>query len=100
MSPGADPDVYFPFSETEKRLTALHPDLQELLYGDPGDCAVGRLEDRAKPLLFSMARLDKVKNLTGGSLPAGVLYLPNTCSRDLTASLPHLISLHFSHLQA
>lgn len=25
----------------------------------------GHLEDRSKPILFSMARLDKVKNLTG-----------------------------------
>ncbi len=28
-------------------------------------CAVSTLQDPSKPVLFSMARLDRVKNLTG-----------------------------------
>ena len=65
VSPGADADIYFPYSETGRRLTALHPDIEELLF-DPGFAsAVGHLDDKNKPILFSMARLDKVKNLTG-----------------------------------
>eukprot|EP00850_Spirogloea_muscicola_P009246 SM000051S17606 [mRNA] locus=s51:737018:741274:+ [translate_table: standard] len=66
VSPGADPDVYFPFTEADRRLKDLHPAIEELLYGE-GDSAehTGQLEDRNKPILFSMARLDRVKNLTG-----------------------------------
>lgn len=40
----------------------LHPCLLPPL---AGLLAAGQLEDRTKPILFSMARLDKVKNLTG-----------------------------------
>ena len=66
VSPGADEEIYFPFSARERRLTALHPEIEALVYGAAAEGAsVGQLEDRAKPLLFSMARLDKVKNLTG-----------------------------------
>lgn len=65
VSPGADADVYFPYTQSERRLTALHPDIEELLYGEGFAGAVGQLADRSKPILFSMARLDKVKNLTG-----------------------------------
>lgn len=57
--------MYFPFSESNRRLTALHPDIEELLYGKGFEGAVGNLTDRSKPILYSMARLDKVKNLTG-----------------------------------
>ena len=40
--------------------------LQELVYGSQqAPVAVGVLADSSKPLLFTMARLDRVKNLTG-----------------------------------
>lgn len=32
VSPGADMSVYFPYTEKENRLTAFHPDIEELLY--------------------------------------------------------------------
>ena len=39
---------------------------QELVYGTTeAPLAVGVLSDNTKPLLFTMARLDRVKNLTG-----------------------------------
>lgn len=50
----------------------LHPPLhthtppQELIYGtSEAPLAVSTLADSSKPLLFTMARLDRVKNLTG-----------------------------------
>ncbi|KAK9288969.1 hypothetical protein L1049_017440 [Liquidambar formosana] len=66
VSPGADMCIYFPFSEKERRLTALHGSIEELLY-DPeqNDEHIGMLSDRSKPIIFSMARLDRVKNITG-----------------------------------
>ncbi|XP_078154965.1 sucrose synthase 2 [Carex rostrata] len=66
VSPGADMSIYFPYTETSKRLTSLHPEIEELLYSSvENDEHKFVLKDRNKPIIFSMARLDKVKNLTG-----------------------------------
>ncbi|MFQ6626617.1 hypothetical protein Gotur_005987, partial [Gossypium turneri] len=80
VSPGADMCIYFPYSEKEKRLTALHGSIEELLF-DPkqNDEHVGSLSDRSKPLIFSMARLDRVKNMTG----LVELYAKNNKLREL-----------------
>lgn len=66
VSPGADMSIYFPYSEKEKRLTSLHASIEKLLY-DPEQTAehIGTLDDQSKPIIFSMARLDRVKNITG-----------------------------------
>ncbi|KAK2649532.1 hypothetical protein Ddye_017021 [Dipteronia dyeriana] len=66
VSPGADMDIYFPYSEKQKRLTALHGSIEALLF-DPEqtDEHVGTLSDHLKPIIFSMARLDHVKNISG-----------------------------------
>lgn len=66
VSPGADDNVYFSYKDEKRRLAALHPELDELIYGtNPRDDAKGILSDRAKPILFTMARLDHIKNVTG-----------------------------------
>ncbi|PUZ41176.1 hypothetical protein GQ55_9G483200 [Panicum hallii var. hallii] len=66
VSPGADMSIYFPHTEKAKRLTSLHGSIESLIY-DPeqNDEHIGHLDDRSKPILFSMARLDRVKNITG-----------------------------------
>ncbi|CAI0388001.1 unnamed protein product, partial [Linum tenue] len=66
VSPGADMTIYFPYFEKKKRLTALHVPIEKMLF-DPEqtDECIGTLDDRSKPILFSMARLDRVKNITG-----------------------------------
>jgi sucrose synthase len=66
VSPGADPDVYFAHTNRDRRLEGLHDELSDLVFGsEEGLVARGRLEDRTKPIVFTMARLDKIKNLTG-----------------------------------
>ncbi|KAA8523368.1 hypothetical protein F0562_009791 [Nyssa sinensis] len=66
VSPGADMSIYFSHTEEKKRLTNLHTEIEDLLFS-----AVENkehllvLKDRNKPIIFSMARLDRVKNLTG-----------------------------------
>jgi sucrose synthase len=65
VSPGADADVYFPYSDKERRLTGLHKELDELVFGGGQSDSRGVLADQDKPLIFSMARLDHIKNLTG-----------------------------------
>ncbi|KAL2334329.1 hypothetical protein Fmac_015542 [Flemingia macrophylla] len=65
-APGADQSVYFPSTEEEKRLTKFGPAIQELLYSkNDNEEHIGVLENMKKPIIFSMARLDKVKNLSG-----------------------------------
>ncbi|MBN2208081.1 MAG: sucrose synthase [Candidatus Coatesbacteria bacterium] len=66
VSPGVDESVYFPFTETLRRLTGLAEELQALVYGaDPRPDARGILQDHRKPLIYTIGRLDNVKNLTG-----------------------------------
>lgn len=66
VSPGADMDIYFPYSDNQKRLTTLHGSIEKMLYdSEQTDEWIGSLTDRSKPIIFSMARLDRVKNITG-----------------------------------
>ena len=65
VSPGADAEIYFPYTQRERRLKGLHGELQALVYGGPHPQGRGVLQDRDKPLLFTMARLDRIKNITG-----------------------------------
>ena len=66
ISPGADARYYFPYSVSEERLRFLHPDIDALLFGEePAADRRGVLEDRNKPIIFSMARMDHIKNLSG-----------------------------------
>nr|Q41608.1 RecName: Full=Sucrose synthase 1; AltName: Full=Sucrose-UDP glucosyltransferase 1 [Tulipa gesneriana]CAA65639.1 sucrose-synthase 1 [Tulipa gesneriana] len=66
VSPGADMSIYYPYFEQEKRLTALHAEIEELLYSSvENEEHKFVLKDRNKPIIFSMARLDRVKNMTG-----------------------------------
>lgn len=66
VAPGADQSVYFPYTKKQKRLTSFHPAIEELLYSrEDNNEHIGYLADRRKPIIFSMARLDTVKNITG-----------------------------------
>jgi len=65
VSPGADADIYFPHTDTARRSAGLTDELASLVYGEPGPAARGRLVTRDRPLLFTMARLDRIKNVTG-----------------------------------
>lgn len=65
-SPGADQSVYFPYTETQRRFTSFGPAIEELLFNKTNNSEhMGYLEDKKKPILFSMARLDIVKNISG-----------------------------------
>jgi sucrose synthase len=65
VSPGADPGIYFPYTEVDRRLHGLHPELESRLLEEGRPGTRGQLEEPDKPILFSMARLDRIKNLTG-----------------------------------
>ncbi|CAI0548353.1 unnamed protein product [Linum tenue] len=65
-SPGADQSIYFPYTEKQRRFTQFTPAIEELLF-NPNDTRdhIGFLADTKKPMIFTMARLDTVKNITG-----------------------------------
>lgn len=65
VSPGADANVYFPHTDTDRRFTGLHPDIEHLLYDETHPECRGNFSDKSKPIIFTMARLDVIKNLTG-----------------------------------
>jgi len=65
VSPGADPRVFFPYDRRGDRVESVHDEIDRLLFGGNGEESRGSLEDPGKPLLFTMARLDRIKNLTG-----------------------------------
>jgi sucrose synthase len=65
VSPGADPEVYFPYYEEDRRLKDLHPDIETLIFAEGLPYAKGGLKDKEKPIIFAMSRLDHVKNISG-----------------------------------
>ena len=65
VSPGADAQIYFPYHEDERRLHGLHETLHDLIFGGPQQGTRGELTNKDKPIVFSMARLDRIKNITG-----------------------------------
>lgn len=67
VPPGVNEAVYFPHSHEADRLVGPERDrLEDLLFtlDDPVH-VYGKLDDPSKRPLFSMARLDRIKNLTG-----------------------------------
>ncbi|HRQ05628.1 MAG TPA: sucrose synthase [Nitrosomonas halophila] len=66
VSPGANADVYFAYTDQDRRLRSLIPEIDSMIFGDDA-CfpARGALQDPGKPLIFTMARLDRIKNITG-----------------------------------
>jgi sucrose synthase len=66
VPPGVNESVYFPYTKKDDRLLTERDRLEELLFTleDPAQ-AFGTLEDPDKRPIFSMARLDRIKNLTG-----------------------------------
>ena len=65
VSPGADPRVFFPHTDEERRVGRVHDEIRALVFGGDGGDSRGRLEDPGKPLLFAMSRLDRIKNMAG-----------------------------------
>jgi sucrose synthase len=66
VPPGVNENVYFPYTRIEDRLNSKKESLEELLFTleDPTQ-TFGKLADPSKRPIFSMARLDRIKNLTG-----------------------------------
>jgi len=65
VSPGVDESIYFPFTETGHRMRQQTEDLKHRLFAEEGLGLFGHFDDPERLPIFTMARLDKIKNLTG-----------------------------------
>lgn len=66
VPPGVNEHVYFPYTRTEDRIPDSAERLEKMLFTDEDPAHIfGTLDDPSKRPLFSMARLDRIKNLTG-----------------------------------
>jgi sucrose synthase len=66
ISPGVNSEIYFPYTEKKRRRSwqktrSLAADIFETMDGD----SFGHLDNPDLPPIFSIARLDRIKNLTG-----------------------------------
>jgi len=65
VPPGVHTTTYFPYTEKEDRLNEIKNELNKLLFENEKDEDVfGELENSELSPIFSLARMDKIKNLT------------------------------------
>jgi sucrose synthase len=65
VPPGVNTKIYFPYTDEKNRLKETRAELEKLLFDNAEDPEViGHLENPELFPIFSLARLDKIKNLT------------------------------------
>jgi len=66
VPPGVNENAYFPYTRNEDRVESDRLKIEEMLFTlDDSSQIYGTLNDPNKRPLFSMARLDRIKNMTG-----------------------------------
>jgi sucrose synthase len=66
VPPGVNENSFFPYTRNEERVESDRLKLEDMLFTlEDSDHIFGTLDDPSKRPLFSMARLDRIKNLTG-----------------------------------
>jgi sucrose synthase len=65
IPPGVSTEVFFPHTQKKRRVGGIKKRLVPIIYDvERQDCA-GRLDNPSLPPIFSIARMDRIKNLTG-----------------------------------
>ncbi|MER3494442.1 MAG: sucrose synthase [Mastigocladus sp. ERB_26_2] len=66
VPPGVNENYFFPYTRTEDRVESDRRRIEQMLFTLEDSAHIfGKLDDPSKRPLFSMARLDRIKNLTG-----------------------------------
>lgn len=66
VPPGVNESYFFPYTNTDSRLKSERDRLENLLFNlEDSNLVYGKLDNPNKRPIFSMARLDRIKNLTG-----------------------------------
>jgi len=95
VPPGVNTKIYFPYSKKKERLKEIKDELNNLLFGNQEDPDVaGILEKPELTPIFTIARLDKIKNITSlvkwyGESPelqklANLIVIAGTVNPDLS----------------
>jgi sucrose synthase len=65
VSPGVNEKIFFPYTKNDSRISATKDALNKMLFENSTDGEIiGTLSEPGKTPIFSMARLDRIKNLT------------------------------------
>ncbi len=65
IPPGVDERIYFSYNEHEHRIQHTSDCWKQRLFHNSEPDIFGHLDHPGRPAIFSMARLDRIKNLTG-----------------------------------
>jgi sucrose synthase len=65
IPPGVDEELYFPYYQKEKRIQTKWQQWENRLFHDTSADIYGSLDHPEKMPIFTMARFDKIKNITG-----------------------------------
>ncbi len=64
LPPGVNTKIFFPFSENKRRQKKVTEEIYQKIFNSNSSEGIGKLKNTKLPAIFSMARLDKIKNLT------------------------------------
>ncbi|MFP4159652.1 MAG: sucrose synthase [Desulfobacterales bacterium] len=91
VPPGVDEDNYFPYHENDRRSANCRSHWENRIFSAEHLDLYGRLENPDKPPIFTMARLDRIKNITGLVEAFGMHpELRNHCNLVVAAGTIHL----------
>jgi len=65
IPPGVSFDLYFPYTESSRRVAAQTARLENRVFHEQAGDNLGHLKDPEKTPIFTMARFDRIKNITG-----------------------------------
>jgi len=91
IPPGVDEELYFPYYEKEKRIRHKWQKWENRLFYDESANIFGRLDHPDRRPVFTMARFDKIKNITGLIHAFGMSKkLQQSCNLIFAAGTVHL----------
>ncbi len=65
VPPGVDEAHYFPYHQADRRTESRTRHWAHRIFQEQSEDIYGHLDDPEKPPVFTMARLDRIKNITG-----------------------------------
>lgn len=65
IPPGIMEDIYYPYYKTTKKHLPTRKRVKKLIFSEDPNFIIGSFSKPEKPIIYAVARLDKIKNLTG-----------------------------------
>jgi sucrose synthase len=91
IPPGVDEELYFPYYQKEKRIETKWQQWENRLFHETSADIYGSLDHPDKMPIFTMARFDRIKNITGLVQAFGMSKkLQNFCNLIFAAGTIHL----------